>query len=88
MDKISKVLHFQKLRGPDLVEKVLSSCPVARSDPTALAMLQDPQLFLALTNPDNLSTYVVLYFFTTLTVPVVNTTYRTCSEHHLILQVS
>nr|XP_053652231.1 LOW QUALITY PROTEIN: ubiquitin-like protein 7 [Cherax quadricarinatus] len=49
---------IQKLRGPEMVEKILVSCPVARSDPTALAMLQDPELFMGLTNPDNLSTVV------------------------------
>lgn len=49
---------IQKLRGPEMVEKILSSCPFARSDPRALAMLQDPELFTGLTNPDNLSMVV------------------------------
>ncbi|CAL4061223.1 unnamed protein product [Meganyctiphanes norvegica] len=46
----------QKLKTPDMVERVLSDCPAARSDPVGLAMLQDPELFLALTSPDTLST--------------------------------
>ncbi|XP_042209717.1 ubiquitin-like protein 7 [Homarus americanus] len=49
---------IQKLRGPEMVEKILSSCPIARSEPAALAMLQDPELFMDLTNPENLSTIV------------------------------
>jgi len=46
----------QKLKTPDMVERVLKDCSAARSDPVGLAMLQDPELFLALTNPDTLST--------------------------------
>ncbi|XP_042877168.1 ubiquitin-like protein 7 isoform X1 [Penaeus japonicus] len=49
---------IQKLRTPEMVEKVLSSCPIARSEPAALSMLQDPELFMGLTNPDNLSKVV------------------------------
>ncbi|XP_068244640.1 ubiquitin-like protein 7 isoform X2 [Palaemon carinicauda] len=49
---------IQKLRGPEMVEKVLSSCPIAQYNPTALAMLQDAELFMGLTNPDNLSRVV------------------------------
>lgn len=48
----------QKLRRPDMVEKILASCPIVRHDPAALAMLQDPELFLGLTNPDNLTKLV------------------------------
>lgn len=48
----------QKLRRPDMVEKILASCPIVRHDPAALAMLQDPELFLGLTNPDNLTRLV------------------------------
>ncbi|XP_063841569.1 ubiquitin-like protein 7 isoform X2 [Scylla paramamosain] len=48
----------QKLRRPEMVEKILASCPIVRHDPAALAMLQDPELFLGLTNPDNLTKLV------------------------------
>lgn len=48
----------QKLRRPDMVEKILNQCPIVRHDPAALAMLQDPELFLGLTNPDNLTRLV------------------------------
>lgn len=46
----------QKLKSPEMVERVLTDSAAARSDPVGLAMLQDPELFLALTNPDTLST--------------------------------
>lgn len=57
-----------------MYEKVVTACPVVRSDPAALAMLQDPELFMGLTNPDNLNKYnlpqtvsfhfKLIYFFT------------------------
>lgn len=49
-----------------MFEKVVTACPVVRSDPAALAMLQDPELFMGLTNPDNLNKYglprIVLFY--------------------------
>ncbi|KAG0726581.1 Ubiquitin-like protein 7 [Chionoecetes opilio] len=48
----------QKLRRPDMVEKILASCPIVRHDPAALAMLQDPELFQGLTNVENLTKLV------------------------------
>ncbi|KAK3866414.1 hypothetical protein Pcinc_028056 [Petrolisthes cinctipes] len=49
---------IQKLCTPEMFEKVVTACPVVRSDPAALAMLQDPELFMGLTNPDNLNKVV------------------------------
>lgn len=46
----------QKLKTPEMVERVLNDCSAARSDPVGLAMVQDPELFLALTIPETLNT--------------------------------
>lgn len=80
---------IQKLRGPEMVEKILASCPIARNDPTALAMLQDPELFMGLTNPTNLSKVVddnpavgrVAQYVTTLIANEITTSPR--RSHHV-----
>ena len=42
------VYYFQKIRGPELSEKIMKECSYLKYDPTALSMLQDPELFLSL----------------------------------------
>ncbi|KAK7086349.1 Ubiquitin-like protein 7 [Halocaridina rubra] len=80
---------IQKLRTPDVVEKILSSCPIARSDPSALAMLQDPELFMGLTDPNHLNKILddnpavgrVAQYVTSLIVNEITTSPR--RSHHV-----
>ncbi|XP_076047225.1 ubiquitin-like protein 7 [Oratosquilla oratoria] len=49
---------IQKLKTPEMVEKVMAACPEVQRDPMALALMQDPELVLGLVNPDHLSEVV------------------------------
>jgi len=48
----------QKLRSQEFMDRAMKACPIIRVEPAALATLQDPELFISLTNPDNLTKVV------------------------------